>query len=210
MGRTVMVKSIAFALGMLMCSGAALAQSGDAQIRQLRLQVRQSMQAARDAQQAATAAQAEVEQAKAAQDGLSRSLEEAEQARGELAGMVSQLRGARAALEARVAELTQALTDEQAAHGHTRDQLLDQTRARETAERDLAGHQTALATCRTHNGELAGVVDQLLHAYEEKGVFTIIGQHEPFTGIGQVRLENLLETYRDKLENATEASVEKP
>lgn len=205
-----MVRFMVLALGVLMCSGAALAQNGDAQIRQLRLQVRQSMQAARDAQQAATAAQAEVEQVKAAQAGLSRSLEEAEQARGALAGSVSQLRGARAALEAKVAELTQALADEQASHQHTRDQLLDQTRIRETVARDLAAHQTALATCRKHNGELAGVVDQLLHAYEEKGVFTIIGQHEPFTGIGQVRLENLLETYRDRLENATEASVVKP
>lgn len=205
-----MVKCLVLALGVMQLSGVALAQSGDTQIRQLRLQVRQSMQAARDAQQAATAARAEVEQAKAAQAGLSRSLEEAEQARGALAGSVSQLRGARAALEAKVAELTQALADEQAAHRHTRDQLLDQTRIRETVARDLAAHQTALATCRKHNGELAGVVDQLLHAYEDKGVFTIIGQHEPFTGIGQVRLENLLETYRDKLDAATESSAAKP
>ena len=52
------------------------------------------------------------------------------------------------------------------------------------------------------------VADDLLAAYQNKGVFDVLGEGEPFTGIGRVRLENLLETYRDKVDAAAERVAE--
>ncbi len=191
----------------LFAIGAVDAQAADdTQIRQLRLQVRQSMQAARDARQAAATAETDSRSAKAQNAELSQALDDVERKRGELSASVSRLQAARAALTSRVAELEKALADEQAVHQKTQLQLGEQAKAREAAERRFAQAQRTAVTCRTHNRELVGVANDLLHAYEEKGVFAVIGEHEPLTGIGQVRLENLLATYGDKIEAAKEGA----
>jgi chromosome segregation ATPase len=196
---------------LLACLGAVslpARSAGDEEaIRQLRLQVRQSMQMARDAQQAAAAAEAEASAAQAEQAALGASLMAAEQARGALAATAAQLRREREALGEKLAALEQALAEARSAHQQTRDALAAQTGERERAEGQLRQSQAALATCRDHNGQLADAAQTLLDAYQDKGVFAVLGEHEPFTGIGRVRLENLLETYRDRLEAATEPSA---
>ncbi|QID16215.1 hypothetical protein G3580_00390 [Nitrogeniibacter mangrovi] len=200
-----MLRLFAIILAGLLASAPAQAQSaGDAQIRQLRLQVRQSMQAARDAQQAAAKAQSEVSAAQAEKADIAASLDKAESARGALASRVRALQAERKQLEARVAKLEADLAAERDAGQQTRAKLDAQTRARARAEADGARQGAALRTCRVHNGELAGAADDLLHAYEAKGIFSVLGEAEPFTGIGRVRLENLIETYRDKVDAARE------
>lgn len=179
----------------------------DQQIRQLRLQVRQSMQMARDAQQDAAKASQAAETARSERDSLAGELESTEAQRSKLAASVGYLGSERKRLEAQVAELEASLAKERAAHEDTRGRLASQTRERLAAEASFARENQALLTCRQHNGELAGAAEDLLNAYEEKGVFSVLGEHEPFTGIGRVRLENLLETYRDKVGDAREPAT---
>lgn len=174
------------------------------QIRQLRLQVRESMQMARDAQQEAAKASAAAQDAQTERDALAGELETIGEERGKLAASVGYLRSERERLSAHVAELEATLEKERMAHEDTRGRLQVQTRGRLEAEAGLTRETAQLMTCRQHNGEMARAAEDLLKAYEEKGVFSALGEQEPVTGIGRVRLENLLETYRDKVEEARE------
>lgn len=198
---------LAMCIGLLMPP--VLAQgSADAQLRQLRLQVRQAMQTARDAQQSADAAKADAEAARARQVELQAALDEAMGRRDVAAASVSRLRQDNGALEGKLTTVESALTETRELLAAVRTELNAQVAGRRTAEAGLRDTDAALATCQAHNGELVSVADDLLAAYQNKGVFDVLGEGEPFTGIGRVRLENLLETYRDKVDAAAERVAE--
>lgn len=202
------MKRTVFTLMVLMQMASAPAWAADEQqIRQLRLQVRESVQMARDAQQAASKASADAQQAQAERDALAGELATVDGERGRLAASVGYLRAENKRLSAKLAELEATLEKERLAHEDTRGQLQAQTRGRQDAEARFARENDLLMTCRQHNGEMAKAAEDLLHAYENKGVFSSLSEQEPFTGIGRVRLENLLETYRDKLDEAREPSA---
>jgi hypothetical protein len=50
----------------------------------------------------------------------------------------------------------------------------------------------------------------LLAKYQSKGVFTALLEAEPFTQIEKVRVENLMQEYKDKTEAAKLAASKKP
>lgn len=198
---------LAVCIGLLMPP--VLAQgAADAQLRQLRLQVRQAMQAARDAQEAADAAKADAEAARAQQVELQTALGEAAGRRDAAAASASRLQQDKAALEAKLVTAESALAETRGLLAAVRTELNAQVAGRRTAEAGLRDTDAALATCRAHNGELVGVANDLLAAYQNKGVFDVLGEGEPLTGIGRVRLENLLETYRDKVDAAADRVAE--
>jgi len=87
------------------------------------------------------------------------------------------------------------------------------TRFRETAEllreaelerNRLAGEQTRsrddYRQCARDNVALYETGIEVLEALENKGFLSVLGQKEPFTGIGRARLENLVDAYRWALE----------
>lgn len=188
-----MLRRLLLSMCLVMCAGPVVAQSSaDAQLRQLRLQVRQAMQAARDAQQTADAAKADAEAARARQAELQAALDEALGRRDAAAASASRLRQDKGTLEGKLTTVESALTETRELLAAVRTELNTQVAGRRTAEAGLRDIDAALATCRAHNGELVGVADELLTAYQHKGVFDILGEGEPFTGIGRVRLENLL------------------
>jgi hypothetical protein len=57
-------------------------------------------------------------------------------------------------------------------------------------------------TCEKKNGELYQIDLSLMEKYKDKGVFTSLLQKEPFTQIESVKIENLLQEYRDKADAA--------
>ncbi len=78
---------------------------------------------------------------------------------------------------------------------------------RKQLENDLKNTATALAKqneqrklCETSNGELYRIGQELVDWYSEKGPLNAILEAEPFTRLKSVEMENLLESYRDKLE----------
>lgn len=78
---------------------------------------------------------------------------------------------------------------------------------RKQLEQDLKNTAAALAKqndqtklCETHNGELYRIGRELADWYTSKGAMSAILEAEPFTAMKRVEMENLLETYRDKLE----------
>jgi chromosome segregation ATPase len=92
---------------------------------------------------------------------------------------------------------------------------LARTRASLAArEKELAGVQQVAAqqarsirTCEDKNLKLYGVATEVMGKYRDQGVWDAMKRKEPFTGLRQVEVENLLEEYRDR---ASEARVEVP
>ena len=56
-------------------------------------------------------------------------------------------------------------------------------------------------TCERHNKELVQVGFDLLNAYEGKSVSDALKQNDPFFGLKQVEIENLVQEYRHQLED---------
>jgi hypothetical protein len=53
-----------------------------------------------------------------------------------------------------------------------------------------------LKQCVSNNHQLVHMNDRLIENYNNKGVWDSIVQNEPFTGINQVEIENILQEYR--------------
>lgn len=78
---------------------------------------------------------------------------------------------------------------------------------RKQLEQDLKNTTVTLAKqneqkklCEANNGELYRIGRELVDWYTSKGAVNAILEAEPFTRMKRVEMENLLETYRDKLE----------
>ncbi|MDY6920893.1 MAG: hypothetical protein SV765_11870 [Pseudomonadota bacterium] len=84
-------------------------------------------------------------------------------------------------------------------------ELLDsyrQEQAKSTELSDkLAQASQEFQQCKTDNLALYGVNQELLGKYEDKGFWDLLAKNEPFTGIKQVEIENLIQTYQFKNED---------
>ena len=69
---------------------------------------------------------------------------------------------------------------------------LEQTRA---AKQQV---EASLQSCTNKNSELYKLSVKLMHKYQSKDAVDSLLQREPFTGLEQVRIENLLQDYQDK------------
>jgi hypothetical protein len=80
-------------------------------------------------------------------------------------------------------------------------QTLAQT---EADKRQLDGvksrQEREIASCETKNLKLYQTGRDLMTRFEQKSCGEILAQKEPFTGLKRVEVENLLEEYRDKLD----------
>jgi chromosome segregation ATPase len=81
-----------------------------------------------------------------------------------------------------------------------------QTLARtESDKRQLEGvkvrQEKEIASCESKNLKLYQTGRDLMTRFEQKSCGEILAQKEPFTGLKRVEVENLLEEYRDKLDD---------
>jgi chromosome segregation ATPase len=67
---------------------------------------------------------------------------------------------------------------------------------------EIATEQTgAIDLCVSNNRKLYEINQQLLGKYEDKGVWSVLSQAEPFTGLKQVEIENLIDDYQYQLDD---------
>lgn len=64
-----------------------------------------------------------------------------------------------------------------------------------------ANNEREIAICQDKNAKLYGYGRELMTKYENKSCADSLIQTEPFTGLKKVEIENLLENYRDKLDD---------
>lgn len=93
------------------------------------------------------------------------------------------------------------LSEERDAHRETSAKLkqLGQEQQRVVG---IAKHQVeAIELCVNNNRKLYDINRELLGQYEEKGVWGALTQAEPFTGLKQVEIENLVDDYQYRLDD---------
>lgn len=153
--------------------------------------------------------------------GLSQSLDkaarEAKAAQGRAARLDRELKTERQQREDLTKELERARQDlaserERLARSETRladtQKILEQTSRAltnsEEGKRHLEGVRTRqereIALCEDKNKRLYVIGRELMVRFEQKSCNEILAQREPFTGLKRVEVENLLEEYRDKLD----------
>lgn len=205
---------------LLVCGTAAFAQQAPSReqelIRRLRQQVQQLQQAQAEQQQAAQKASgdlaAQQQRAAAVQADLGRARSAgAAQARelGELKTEREALAAERDALKLKLDE-AHAEIERRANEGRQlRADLAQRQTLLGTREATFAGlwrrHQAqaqGLQACIASNDKLHGLGLELLDRYASKGPLQRIEEQEPFLQFGRVRLENLLQGYRDKLDQS--------
>lgn len=187
-------KAIFFAAVVTLGAGGdyAVAQSGDAQALARAQHMLRRASAERDTLQADNAKlQAEIAQLKSQLGGLNRKLEATRTAS---AGALADAKERTDGLQQQLAQLTQALQQTE-----QEKRQLEQTSAVQARQIDA---------CATSNAKLYQVNLDLLDQYQRKGVWDALRQREPFTGLKQVEVENLVEAYRDKIEDLRVTSKE--
>ena len=71
---------------------------------------------------------------------------------------------------------------------------------REELEQTLAVREASLEVCRTSAGQLHAVSGEILQRLATRGgLLQVVLDSEPFTGIGEVTLENIVQDYRFRL-----------
>ncbi len=70
-----------------------------------------------------------------------------------------------------------------------------------TVQNDLKNTEGELMVCANHNVKLYDTNRELLGQYEEKGVWTALKQQEPLMQLSQVQIENMVQRYRDIIDD---------
>jgi chromosome segregation ATPase len=158
---------------------------------QLEQQLAQEKQKSQDAE-AKAAAGLTAAKATAARERTSRAAVEAEveKLKGESAEQDKKLKQAEAVIAA--------LRAKQDALGAT---LADRERQGQSLEVALAAEKKEREMCEGKNLKLYQYGAELLERYRTKGAWDAIAQQEPFTGIKDVEIFNVVQEYRDKLDS---------
>lgn len=104
-------------------------------------------------------------------------------------------------MQGKVVEIKQQYKDEIVGHAETRKLLSSMTQEKNKLFRISTEQMQAIDRCVGNNNKLFEINIELLSAYEKKGVWDSVTQAEPFSGLTQVQIENLVDDYQYKLED---------
>jgi chromosome segregation ATPase len=107
---------------------------------------------------------------------------------------------AREAVEKRLADLQRRFDELTARQQETAAALAGRDGEAKALGARLAAEQQRYATCGAANARLYLIGRDLLERYENKSCGAILLESEPFTRLKRVELENLVEDYRDRLD----------
>lgn len=131
-------------------------------------------------------------------------------ARGRLEGGLKAAQAEAETLKAKLADTEKQLADSLAQQRATAQTLAQAESARKRTEGDLSGKTQELQVCQAHNGQLYGLGREMMQKYRDKSCQDALAQAEPFTGLKRVEVENLLETWRDRLDREKLSASAKP
>lgn len=173
-------------------------------LRRMQQQVQQIEQARALAEQEKAVALADKESAEREVEKLGtaqRQLSGERTARGRAERELKTLQAEMEALKLKLSETETKLVDSETLRRTTAQTLTQTESARKQIENQLADRQQDLKICQSHNGQLYGLGREMMHKYRDKSCQDALAQAEPFTGLKKVEMENLLEAYRDKLDD---------
>ena len=99
-----------------------------------------------------------------------------------------------------IAQLKKELSESQLALRDTRQNLQQETSAKQGLEQNLSTRGKELEVCETKNQKLYQYHVELINRAQRRGSLGVLLEAEPVLGFKRVEIENLLEEYRDKLD----------
>jgi len=176
-------------------------------LRRMQQQVQQLDQARAQAEQDKAAALAdkdaaerELEKVRSSEASSKRQLARERAARSRIEAELKALQAETEALKARLADTEKQLADSVALQRVTAQTLAQVESAKKKTEGQLSGKAHDLQVCQTHNGQLYAIGREMMQKYRDKSCQDALVQAEPFSGLKKVEVENLLETWRDRLD----------
>lgn len=164
--------------------------------------------ASRKAQYMLRQMQAELQKVKAENAKLKGELDGMKKSRNELEGKLENSEKKLSSSNNRNASLNSRLREDGDKYRDLADRYRDlQTELRQARfkagflEDAVAERNEWIDVCQKQNDELYTVNNELLDAYRDKGVMASFSQTVPVTGLARVRVENLVEDYRYKLDD---------
>lgn len=209
------MRPIPVLMAALLCAatlGVAQAAPRDEEaLRRMRAQAQQLQRALAAEQQQRQAAELEAkklgEEGQAEAERLGREADSARRRAGSLARRLDDAEKELAALRAERDTLAASLKDTGARLAQREAELSDTASTLQTTTRDrdqLSGRADALGTrlaqCEKDNAALYRTGIEVLDRWNDRTLGDRVGQSEPFSQIGRVRLENLAEAWRDRLD----------
>lgn len=108
---------------------------------------------------------------------------------------------AKSAMGNRVDSLNDKLTEVLSSSRET-ELKLKQTSQEKQQLLNMAATQTEkMELCISNNHRLYEINQELLGKYENKGIWSVLSQEEPFTGLKQVEIENLVDDYQYRMDD---------
>lgn len=154
---------------------------------------------------------AAVEQEKAA---LGKELETLKKKTGEIESSVARANRSKAAAEKeaealkqvkielseKIAILEKQFSESQQSLRDTRQSLQQETSQKQRLEQNLSARGKELSVCESNNQTLYQYHVELINHAQNRGSLSVLLEAEPLLGLSRVKIENLLEQYRDKVD----------
>lgn len=180
----------AFFLILVACSVGLDAQADEkalqAALTKTQLMLKQAAADKIAAEKQLTQVKAELQQSKSELESYKktteRQLQAKEQGSTKLAGTVDVLKDRYTELQGKYAELNQ--------------RYVSSTRSGKEADQKLKQHQENFQLCLDNNRKLYDINQEILANYQDKGVWDVMQESEPFAGFKAVKVENLIQDYQ--------------
>jgi chromosome segregation ATPase len=180
-------------------------------LRQQLQQLRQEQQSAQEqmarATQEGTAAQEQLKKSRSELGSIKSSAAVAARRAAALASELDALKAERDALQAKLVDTQAAAVQANTALAQTNQALIERSTGLVQLQSMHQAQGQQLQSCSAHNVELYRLGTDLLQRYENKGMVDTLTTQEPFLQTRRVKLENLVQDYRDQLESQKHSSI---
>ena len=173
-------------------------KAGKEQVRQMQQMQRKLQQEKSQLAQEKTALDGQLKETKDMLDATKRSADTASRRRTALVKELEVAAADKAALAVKLTDMEIKLADTEKKLVDTTETLRRVEGAKIQVESNLTQRSQSLATCETKNETQHKYGMEILDKYQKKGCTSALLQSEPFTGLKQVQIENMAESYREK------------
>ena len=169
-------------------------------IRRMQLQMRQIQEEKSALELDKTGLGKELDAMKTQSGALSASAASAHRKHAALEKETEKLRQDQTKLTEENTRLKKELLGSYSAERDTRNSLQQETSLKQRLEQNLSARDKALAVCETNNTTLYQYHVELVNLAQKRGSLDVLLESEPLFGFKRVKIESLLEGYRDKLD----------
>ena len=169
--------------------------------RRMQMQVKQAQDEKAAVEQEKTALGKELEALKKKSGEIESSVARANRSKAAAEKEAEALKQVKAEQSEKIAALEKQFGESQQSLRDTRQNLQQETSQKQRLEQNLGARDKELSVCETKNKKLYQYQVELINRAQSRGSLDALLEVEPLTQMKRVEIENLLEEYRDKIDN---------